>query len=112
MLPLAPSRRTSHFRRAASQPDGGFIAMTNTEWCLSVLKQFWPRNVIDDQTKVTPAVSQIAGQIWNEWLKMGLFTGSVNVLALKNPSTPPGLTWVAEVIVSTAWHTFADSGPS
>ena len=83
--------------------------MTNRDWCLSVLKAFWGGGLIVDTTDVNPALSQIAGEIWNEWVRLRAFTGAIDVLAHNNPSTPPDGLWLLEVAFSWAWQEFSQT---
>jgi len=70
------------------------------------LKQFWGKSLINDTTEINPALSQIAGEIWNKWLKMKNVTGALSVLAQNNPATPPDFGWIVNVTGSIAWHNF------
>ena len=81
--------------------------MNKDEWCRSVLKKFFPANV-NNQTRITPALASIAGRIWREWEQMRGFTGTVDVAVAHAPyGVPPGLGWIAQVLLSGAWRTFA-----
>jgi hypothetical protein len=81
--------------------------MTNDQWCRFVLKKFFP-NSISDQTPVSPALSKLAGQIWQEWQQVSGFSGVVDVAAHKTPyGVPPGFKWVGQVLFTAAWHRFS-----
>ena len=77
--------------------------MTNQEWCLLVLKKFFPA-LVTDQTFVSPALAKITGEIWQDWQQIEPFAQSL-------PTTPqygalPGPSWLGQVLGSAIWRKF------
>jgi len=81
--------------------------MTNDEWCRTVLEKVFPKETIPT-SQLSPALNNIAGQIWRDWQQMKGFSGPVDVAAHNLPyGAPPDFKWVGKILVSASWRIFA-----
>ena len=76
--------------------------MTNEEWCKIVLHKFFDK-LVDAQTPFNPALSRVAGEIWNDWHSIQPFAQAV-------PKMPdydrPGLLFPVQLVTTYAWKKF------
>src|SRR4051812_1286426 len=76
--------------------------MTNEEWCRTILMTFFP-HLVTGQTEISPALSRIAGEIYQDWHGLRGFTNAVNEAAHRVPyGASPGPAWLMNVVVGAA----------
>jgi len=74
--------------------------MTNEDWCRLVLAKFFPA-LVNAQTAISPALSRLAGEIWNDWHSVQPFAQAVP----KMPNySRPGVLFPVQLVATYAWR--------
>jgi hypothetical protein len=81
---------------------GTLSRMGTQEWCIEVIARFFP-HLVTPLTFVSPALSRVAGEIWNDWHSVQSFAQAIP----KMPDySPPSDFLAVQLMGSFVWRRF------